>query len=125
MNVKTIARGGIRYVLVPERAFKRMREDLEDLDDIRAYDRAKSKPQEFIPAAFAKRLLDGENPIRVYREYRGMTQEALAAKADISKPFLSQLENERRVMSMRVLRSLAKALKVDFDDLDPVPNPVD
>ncbi len=125
MSMKTVERQGKRYVLVPEKAFRRIQDELDELDDIRAYDRAKSKPQEFIPAAFAKRLLDGKNPIRVYREYRGMTQEALAAKADISKPFLSQLENERRVMSMRVLRSLAKALKVDFDDLDPAPNPVD
>ncbi len=100
-----------------------MRESLEDLDDVRAYDRAKSKPQEFIPAAVVKRLLDDANPIRVYREYCGMTQETLAAEADISKPCLSQLENEKHVVSMRVLRSLAKALKVDLGDLDPIPNP--
>lgn len=95
----------------------------KDLDDIRAPDRAKAKPQEFIPAAFAHRILDGESAIRVYREYRGMTQEALATKAGISKPYLSQLENEKRVMSMRVLRSLAMALKVDLDDLDPIAKP--
>lgn len=123
MSMKTVERQGKRYVLVPEKAFRRIQDELDELDDIRAYDRAKSKPQEFIPAAFAHRILDGENPIRVYREYRGMTQETLAAKTGISKPYLSQLENEKRAMSMRVLRSLAKALKVDLDDLDPIARP--
>lgn len=125
MSMKTIERQGRRYVLVPEKTFRRIQEELDELDDIRAYDRAMATPQEFIPAEFAHRILDGENPIRVYREYRKMTQDRLATEAGISKPYLSQLENGKRVMSMHVLRRLAKALGVDLDDLDPIPNPVD
>ena len=117
MNVKAIKRDGRRYVLVPERAFQRMLEDSEDLADIRAYDRARAKPQEFIPAAFAERIIDGESPVRVYREYRGLTQEALSAKAKISKPFLSQIENGARAPSIATAKKLAKALAVDMDDL--------
>jgi DNA-binding XRE family transcriptional regulator len=91
--------------------------DADAEDDIRAYDRAKAKPQEFIPAEFAHRILDGESAIRVYREYRKMTQDALAARAGISKPYLSQLENGLRTPSVAVARKLAKCLRVDLDDL--------
>ncbi len=86
-------------------------------DDTRAYDRAKAKPQEFIPAEFAHRILDGESAIRVYREYRGLTQNALAAAARIGKPYLSQLENGLRTPSVATARKLAKRLRVDLDDL--------
>lgn len=38
-----IERDGKRFVLVPEETYDRM---IDDLDDIRAYDRAKSEPHE-------------------------------------------------------------------------------
>jgi len=88
---KTIERDGRRYVLVPEATYKRMIEDLDELDDIRAYDRAKATPQEFVPAAIVDRLI--ASPLRVWWEHRGLTQQALADIAGISKPFLSQLEH--------------------------------
>jgi len=118
---ETIERDGRRLVLVPEETLNRLEEAAEDLDDIRAYDRAKAKPQEFVPAAIADRLIAGERPVKVWREYRGMTQKRLADAADISKPYLSQIENGLRDASIGVLRELAAALKVDLDDLSPPP----
>lgn len=117
MTVKTVKRDGVRYVLVPEAAFRKMQADSEDLADIRAYDEAMATPQEFFPSAMVDRLLKGENPVRVYREYRGLTQEALVAKVGISKPFLSQIENGVRTPSLATAKKLAKALAVDVDDL--------
>ena len=117
MNVKTMKRDGVRYVLVPERAFRKMKADSEDLADIRAFDEAVATPQEFIPAAIVERMLKGERPVRIYREYRGLTQEALAKKVGISKPFLSQIENGARAPSLATARKRAKALSVDVDDL--------
>jgi transcriptional regulator with XRE-family HTH domain len=62
-------------------------------------------------------LLDGANPIRVWREHRGQSQRQLAETAGISKPYLSQLEAGKREASQRVLRRLAQGLRVDLDDL--------
>jgi transcriptional regulator with XRE-family HTH domain len=62
-------------------------------------------------------ILDGANPIRVWREHRGLSQQQLAETAGISKPYLSQLEAGKREASQRVIRRLAKALRVDLDDL--------
>ena len=62
-------------------------------------------------------LLDGANPIRVWREHRGLSQQQLAEAAGISKPYLSQLEAGKREASQRAIRRLAKALRVDLGDL--------
>ena len=47
----------------------------ESADDLRLYDEAKrrltSGGDEAIPSEYAKRLIAGESPIRVWREYRG------------------------------------------------------
>jgi DNA-binding XRE family transcriptional regulator len=117
MSHKTIERQGKRFVLVPEKTYGRMIEDLDDLEDIRAYDRAAAKPQEFVSAEVADRLIASENPVRVWRRYRGLTQQQLADKARISKPYLSQLESDTREASVTVLKRLAAVLKLDIDDL--------
>jgi hypothetical protein len=71
--------------MVREDEYLRMRAAEEDLEDVRLYDEAKAKPSEFIPLELTERMLNGENPIRVYREYRGFTQDQLGAQAGISK----------------------------------------
>ena len=114
---ETIERGGVRYVMVREDEYLRLRAAEEDLEDVRLYDEAKAKPSEFIPLELTERMLNGESPIRVYREYRGLTQDQLAEQAKISKPFLSQIENAIRTPSLNILKRLAEALRVDMDDL--------
>ncbi len=92
------------------------------LADIRAYDKAKqaiAEGEELIPSSVTYAILDGENPIRVWRNHRGLTQQQLADQAGISKPYLSQLESGKRTGSADVLAALAKALNVTIDDLLP------
>ena len=44
----------------------------------------RTRDQEAIPDAVVGRLLDGENPVRVWREYRGLSLRSLAERAGIS-----------------------------------------
>lgn len=74
-------------------------------------------PGEFVPLELSKRLVAGENPIRVWRTYRGMTQAALAAAAGIGQPFLSHLENGKRGPSVAVVRAIARALGLDIEEI--------
>ena len=94
------------------------------LQDIRAFDEAKAAlangGEELIPKEVTYALLDGENPIRVWREYRGLTQQQVAKSAQISKPYLSQLESGQRNGTTEVLVAIAKALDVLLDDIIPV-----
>jgi DNA-binding XRE family transcriptional regulator len=121
MKRDTIKRDGRTYVLVPKKTYDRMVEDIDDLADIRAYDRAMAAAQEFFPLGHVKRLFDDDrNPVAVWREFRGLTQAKLAARAGISVPFLSQIEHGKRDPSLATLRRIAAALKVDLDDLSPI-----
>jgi DNA-binding XRE family transcriptional regulator len=102
---------------VPLKEFEQLVHDAEMLDDIRAFDSAKRRQEESFPSEVADRLLDGENPIRVFREYRRLTQNALAKAAHIARPYLTELESGRKKGSVSVLRAISLALKVELDDI--------
>ncbi len=55
--------------------------------------------------------------LKALRIKRGMTQEALAKKAGISRGYLLRLEAGRQDPSLSTLTSLAKALKVKVGEL--------
>ena len=107
------------FAVIPWRAYERLaNEDAEALlSDAELYDRAKEKGGESFPVEVADRLLAGQNPISVYRNHRGMTQNDLAAAAAINAVYLSQIETGKRTGSTRTLSALAKALNVTVDDL--------
>ncbi|WP_139247235.1 helix-turn-helix transcriptional regulator [Hyphomicrobium sp. NDB2Meth4] len=92
-----------------------------DAADVAAYDAAKGRhargEDELIPAAFADRLLDGENKIRVWREYRGLSVEALASAAGIATDQIRQIEDDARSASPDDVGKIAAALRIDVDDL--------
>ena len=121
MSVQVIEKNGqIEWAVIPYIEYQKLCEAAEMLEDIRAYDEAKANMQageELIPSQVVYALLDGENPIRVWREYRKLTQQQLAAKAGISKPYLSQLESSKRRGSTVVLQRIAQALAVGLEEL--------
>lgn len=89
-------------------------EDLEDDRDLRDH---RSHPQEGIPAEIVNRLMDGENPVKVWREYRCLTQAELAEKAQISIMHIGKMESGEREDSVKLLSRLATALNIDIDVL--------
>jgi transcriptional regulator with XRE-family HTH domain len=56
----------------------------------------------------------GEN-IKKYRIVKHMTQKELAEKANISRSYLADVENNRYNPSVEVLKSIAKALNISVD----------
>ncbi len=57
---------------------KTLRDELDDMDDRRAVDAAAAGRGTFLPADQVRRIFDGASPLRVYREHRGLTLQALA-----------------------------------------------
>jgi DNA-binding XRE family transcriptional regulator len=117
---------GDSLAVIPLAEYERLQGAAEALDDVRAFDAAKrrlaSGEDELVPAAIANRLLDGENPVRVWRQHRGMSARALAERAGISAAYLSQIEAGRRDGSFATMRKIAAALGVALDDLAaPIP----
>ena len=89
----------------------------EDDEDISVYDEAKAREEESFPLEIADRMIGGDNPIKVFREYRGLTQKQLAKKTSTSAAYLSQIETGRRTGSIKLLRRLASTLGVEVEDL--------
>lgn len=73
--------------------------------------------EELIPAEFASRMIDGESPLRVYRDYRELTQSALAKKSGVNRVQIADIEAGRNSGSVTTLQKLAGALDVMIDDL--------
>jgi len=122
MSVQVISQNGKpEYAVLPYSDYLVLVEQAEMLEDIHSYDEAKnsiaSGDEELIPASVVNALADGGNPIKVWREYRELTQQKVAEEIGISIPFVSQLETGKRKASIDVLKKLALLLKVDIDDL--------
>ena len=123
MNAITIITtpGGEKMAVLPLADYERLLEAAEDLADVVAYDRAKLQlamgAEEMVPANFAKRLIAGEHPVRVWREFRGMSGKTLALQAGISAGYLSQIEKGERDGPFNLMQRLAQALDVSLDDL--------
>lgn len=107
------------FAVIPWRDYERLtREDAEAiLSDEEHYDRATASNDESFPIEVVDQLLAGQNPISVYRNYRGLTQNELAAAAGINAVYLSQIETGKRTGSAKTLAALAKALQMTVDDL--------
>ena len=118
MNVQFIEHNGQRqYAVVPIELYHDLLEKAEMQEDLEAYHKAKADvDDELIPAEWVYRLLD-ENKVKVWREYRGLTQAELAAQCGLAQATIAQIEGGKRTGSVEVLKKIAEALTLDLDDL--------
>jgi transcriptional regulator with XRE-family HTH domain len=70
-----------------------------------------------VPAEFARRLVAGESPLRVFRDWRGLTQARLAELARVNRVQIADIEAGRKTGSVETLKRLADALGVTVDEL--------
>jgi DNA-binding XRE family transcriptional regulator len=121
MSVQVIEKDGRpEWAVIPYEEYERLVEEAEMLQDVRNYDEAKkaiAEGEELVPSEVTYAILDGGNPVRVWRKYRGQTQQQLAAAAGISVPYLSQIESGKRRGSAEVLAAIAKELGLSLDDI--------
>ena len=92
----------------------------EDAGTARIVARARKEIAEgvpLIPKEIVDRLTNGENPLRVLREWRDITQMHLSFKTDIGQGYISDLETGRRKGTTEALKRIAAALNVPLDML--------
>jgi mRNA-degrading endonuclease RelE of RelBE toxin-antitoxin system len=70
-----------------------------------------------IPMAVADRIARGENPIRVIREWKDITQLHLSFKTNIGQGHISDMETGRRKGTTAALKKIARVLDVPIDVL--------
>jgi ribosome-binding protein aMBF1 (putative translation factor) len=121
MSVQVIEKDGKpEWAVLPYEEYERLVEEAEMLQDVRAYDEAKTAVaagEELVPSDVTYAILDGGNPVRVCREHRGMSRKQLAEASGLSTPYLSQIESGRRKPSPEALAAIAKELGLESDDI--------
>lgn len=110
--------GKPEWAVVPYSEYQRLLEAAEAAEELTLYREAKTRRrEEEIPSEVVYRILDGEHPVAVWREHRGMTQEQLAKAAHLSAPYISQIEARKRVGTLKSLVALAHSLNVSLEML--------
>ena len=121
MRIERITRYGREFAVVPMDELKKLMDDAEMLSDVKAYDAAKARMErgqdELIPLEITERSLAGESAVKIWREYRGLTQEDLAKTSKVSRPMIAAIESGHKQGGIGTLKKLAVALKVDLDHL--------
>lgn len=102
-------------VTVPRAEYEAKMARLRDLEDIVAAREAERGPR--IPHAVAVRIMAGENPVRAWREHRGVSLRRLAAAAGLSPSYLSEIERGAKPGSLDAMRRLAAALETGIEAL--------
>jgi antitoxin component HigA of HigAB toxin-antitoxin module len=121
----------IETVTIPRKEYETLLSRLEDAEDRQAIEAFRARvaavgfdeaTKDHLPAELAWRLLDGEHPVRVWREHRGLSASALAKLAGISQSYVSEIETRKKPGSVDAYSKLARALGVPVDDLIVIPN---
>ena len=120
MKAQIIKRDGRpEYAVIPYQEYRRLLADAEMLADVRDFDAARQAlaagDEEAISSEVVDRLLDGEHPVRVWREYRGISAAELAKACGVTPAAISQIESGKRKSSVQLLQKIARALEVELD----------
>ncbi len=127
MKVKFKATPEGEVAMVPRAEYERLKaieqEFEEDLGTARLIARAKreiASGTPVLPKGVVDRLANGENPIRVLRQFRKETQAELAAAVGIAQNYLSDLETGNRKGPLELHQKIARFLGIPLDLLAPI-----
>ena len=112
-KVQRLEIDGKAYVLLSEEDY----EDLMDSLEAQAIMARIAAGEETWPLDVVEAKARGENAVRIYRTYRGLSVSELAEAAGISQPYLSEIEKGKKTGSVDVLKRIAAALRVDLEDI--------
>src|SRR6476660_5771944 len=115
--------GGDDLAVLPRIEYDRLvalateaQEDVSASRIVRSSTRALKEGREVVlPKAVADRLANGDNAVRVIREWRDMIQGELAVAVGISQNYLSEIETGRRKGPAELQKKFARAMGVPVD----------
>lgn len=117
--VKDPKTGAPLVAVVPYAKYEAMIEALEDQEDLAAVARADARlgaGEETYPSELVEALLGSDgNRVRVWREYRGLSQTVLAGEARVPQSTISDLENGKQSASVETYQRIARALNAPIE----------
>jgi Helix-turn-helix domain len=117
MNMMSFRRHGRKR---SKKAFVALLNRMDDLEDKMALIEAELKPasrKDVLPMDLAERILDGEPPLRIWREHRKLSLKKLSTLTGISTGYLGDIDAGNKPGSAAALKKCARALGVDMEDL--------
>jgi DNA-binding XRE family transcriptional regulator len=106
------------HVVLTYAEWERIREIVEDAEDAAAVAAVLSDPnQDRIPADVVARILDGESPVKIWREQRDLTQAQVAEAAGLPQPTIAMIETGKRKGTVEQMKAIAAALGINLDTL--------
>lgn len=135
MGVKFQKTSRGEVAILPRKEYERLVAKAEEADEDVGTARIVARAKEeiagggvLLPKDVVDRLANGENPVRVLREWRehaspggmthspgGMTQMYLSFKTGLSQGYISDIETGRRAGTAAALKQIANALDVPLD----------
>ena len=115
--MSTAAKKKADTVTLPRAEYEVLLSAAEDAGDRAAGEDAAAGRGTYFPMEVVKRIVAGDNKLRVFRHFRGLTLAELAAATGVGKAQLSHIETGRRRGSVDALSACARALDVGLDDL--------
>ena len=98
-----------------------MQQDIQDIVDSQQAWRAYLEyPEQHIPTDVFDQVLDGANPVKIYREWRGYSVKELSVKTGISEQIIYGIESGSRKGNVSHYQKIAHALNLIVDDIIPV-----
>lgn len=122
MTVQFVEIAGQQIAMLPASDYARLlalAEDREDLAAAEAAEQRRLAGEEYVPFSLVQSIIAGENPLRAWRKYRGLTLDALAERTGSRKSALSDIENGKAHGKPALWRKLATALDVTVDEILP------
>lgn len=102
------------FAVVPYARWQAMAatDDEEDAWLVKLHKAERARKETPLPWKIGKRIAAGENAVKVYRQWRGLTQAALARKAGSVTAYISQIETGVKPGGRAIMRKIAAALGV-------------
>ena len=106
--------------------YEALLEELEDAQDLAAVAAAQAREAalgkeaawtDYLPIELVNRLFEGEHPIAIWREHRGLSREELGVAAGLAPDSIAAIEAWRRPGSFTEIARLAAALRLSLDDI--------
>lgn len=123
MSAQIVEIAGQKIAMLPVADYHRLLELAEEQADLAGADRAEQRRlagEEYVPFALIDRIIQGDNAVRAWRTYRGLTQAQLADAAEVRKSTISEIESGKAQGKPTLWRALAGALDVTVDDILPL-----
>ncbi|WP_077730152.1 helix-turn-helix transcriptional regulator [Methylocaldum sp. 14B] len=120
MDVQIIEKDGAKWAMIPYDDYLSLVELAELAADMASDVKTEERlvpGEEQLPDDLKARLLAGENAIRIWREFRGLTLEELAERAGITESFVALVDRGRPTCRIDKLKRIAEVLGVHLENI--------